>query len=118
MANIGRTVLRNTAPAAAIVVVSTLSMGALALRMPMAGEPVALLFSESLSEGESLARIAGMDARLVRDGGWDRIKVVSFDRGFSLLELWRNGVWAAFDPVVAAGCAPAGPNKEASNGVG
>jgi len=65
---------------------------------------LALVFPPGASAAEVMAAVAGMEARLVRLGGFQNLVVVSFDREISYAELRRHGAWLALDPILMGAC--------------
>ena len=72
---------------------------------PQSGQ-AAVLFDPGLSRAETLARLSGAGADLVRFGRAPGLVIVDLpDTGAPALR--RAGAWLVFDPLVLGGCAPA-----------
>ena len=72
----------------------------------IAEQPIALLFGPEVTAQDALRRVAALDGRVVRAGGWQNVIVAVFERDLGMRQLWLEGVWAGFDPVFLGGCAP------------
>jgi hypothetical protein len=94
------------APALAMLVASVAMLLGLAVRLPSADAQVALVFPPGISRAQAMAGLAGLDARIVRAGGFGNIVIAHFDRPASWGELRRLGVLLSLDPIVAGGCVP------------
>lgn len=99
---------RSVAPAFALALGTALFLATLSLRAPVAQEPVALFFDPMVSSDAALHRVAALDGRIVRIGGWSNIVVAVFDRDVAVSQLWRHGAWMGIDPVFVGGCDPEG----------
>lgn len=93
------------APALGMLLASVALLVGLSLRLPDAGSQVALVFSPRISPDQALGGLAGIDARIVRFGGFDNVVVAYFERPVSWAEMRRLGVLLSLDPIVAGGCA-------------
>ena len=97
---------RPLAPALAMLAASLLLLPGLAIRLPEAGAQVALVFSPGIPREQAIQGLAGMDARIVRAGGFDNVLIAQFERPVAWAELSALGVILPLDPIVAGGCAP------------
>ena len=88
----------------ALVIVAAPS--ALAVSAPPRSGQAAVLFDPGLSRAETLARLSGAGADLVRFGQAPGLVIVDLpEPGPSALR--SAGAWLVFDPLVLGGCAPA-----------
>ncbi|SMF06805.1 hypothetical protein SAMN06265365_102313 [Tistlia consotensis] len=97
--------LRALLPALVLLLVSLLVMPALAVRLPSAGQEVALVFPPGTSSDAAIGAVASADGLLVRPGGFDNLMIARFPHALGWLALWRLGVVVALDPAVAGACA-------------
>jgi len=95
---------RGLLPAAALLAACLIAVVIMHLRLPKAGEQLAVVFPPGTSLAQAAGILGAADARLVRSGGLDNIVVAEFTRDMSLAELVRGGMWLALDPQVAGGC--------------
>lgn len=91
-------------PAMALLACSLLLVSAMHLRLPKAGEQVAVVFAPGTSLLHAAAVLSTADARLVRSGGFDSVIVAEFTRDMSFFELIRRGMWFALDSRGIGGC--------------
>ncbi|TQV79895.1 hypothetical protein [Denitrobaculum tricleocarpae] len=98
-------------PAISLALCTALFLLGLNLRSPVANEPVALFFGPSAGHSDALQKIAALDGRIVRVGGWNNVVVAVFDQDVGVAQLWRHGAWVAMDPVFFSGCEPSGTSS-------
>jgi hypothetical protein len=91
-------------PAMALLAGSLLLVLAMHLRLPKAGEQVAVVFPPGTSLVAAATALSAANARLVRPGGIDSIIVAEFAQDMSFAELIQRGMWFALDPEAIGGC--------------
>lgn len=91
-------------PALCLIAATAACLLALTIKMPGSGEPVAIVFSPSVSANEAFLRVAALDGKILREGGWDNVIVAAFSRGTSFQSLRQKGVLLTLDPVLTGGC--------------
>jgi hypothetical protein len=77
---------------------------ALTLRAPTATGQVALFFSPGTDRTQAIASLGAFEAGFVRPGRLENIVVAAFEEPAGFRDLWANGVWFAFDPLIFGGC--------------
>ena len=92
-------------PAWALLFLGLLTLPALTLRTPAAGEDIALLFPPGTSVEQAMIAVAAADGSAVRQGGIDSLLIARFGRDLGWPDLWALGALAALDPAVAGACA-------------
>ena len=92
------------APALGLVLATVIILFGLTIKPPGSGKPVAVVFGPSVSAQEAFLRVAALDGRIVREGGWDNVIVASFAPGTSFQTLKEMGALLTLDPVLTGGC--------------
>ena len=94
----------NLAPAICLIVASIVILFVLTLKSPGSGDPVAIVFDTSVSAEEAFLRVAALDGRILREGGWDNVIVAAFAPGTSFQALKEMGALFTLDPILTGGC--------------
>ena len=95
---------RNLLPATLLVAVCILWLAAATLR-PQPGQlQIGVVFPPTLSGSQVLARIADAGGRLVRQGAWPFIAVVTLDTPETLARLNDRGALFTINPLALGGC--------------
>ncbi len=95
---------RSFVPALSLAICSCFFLLCLALRTPLANEPVALLFGPTVDRDYALQQVVALDGRIVRVGGWNNVVVAVFDRDIAAEDLRRHGAWISMNPVFLGAC--------------
>jgi|GEM_PF-3599858 len=91
-------------PALGLFLAGTIFLLALNLRAPAPGTQVAVFYTPGTSVSEAIAGLGPVDATFVRPGRFGNIVIAAFDTPVGLVDLWSNGIWFAFDPLLLGGC--------------
>ena len=91
-------------PALLLALAGSVFLLALSLRAPSASGQVALFFSPGTDQTEAIAALGAFEAGFVRPGRLENIVVAAFEEPAGFRDLWANGVWFAFDPLIFGGC--------------
>lgn len=96
--------LRDVLPAAGLVVFTIGWLAAAMLRPEPGTRQVGLIFPPQYSATEVLSRIADSGGRLVREGAWPFIAVVSFDGPNTPAQAEKLGALFTVNPLVLGSC--------------
>ena len=92
------------APALGLALATVAILFGLTIKPPGSGKPVAVVFGPSVSAEQAFLRVAALDGRILREGGWDNVIVAAFAPGTSFQTLKEMGALLTLDPILTGGC--------------